>query len=376
MKIRLALLLAVAACSEPPWRAPSIEVGAAGATGTTVTHALRRAASEREWRFEEALHPGTLAARRRRHLAEGTLAAFRDQGERLFSLDAPWQDAPARPVTPLHVAGGPRTPDATRCRGCHDLGGAGGSGRYSDLAYFDAVGDDTLSARRRLPRMLAGAALLDLAARSDGGMHPFGWAVGRARSLREMVGWSLQTHLGAAPSEIDDQEVDALATYIALLPPPISLHPRQDSLALRAQEGAELFREIGCAGCHSPSLPVADPVLQLSGGRRIDLSPLLSSDGRAPYRIHPLSDLRPHAMGEALSERGDDHFITTPLWGVASRGPFLHDGRAGTLEDAIVAHGGEAAPSRDAYRALGERRSRIQLFLLTQTRPPVLQLTR
>ena len=51
-------------------------------------------------------------------------------------------------------------------------------------------------------------------------------------------------------------------------------------------------------------------------------------------------------------------FLTRPLWGLAETAPYLHDGRAPTVHDAIVLHGGEATAARDAYLALDEQRTR------------------
>lgn len=57
---------------------------------------------------------------------------------------------------------------------------------------------------------------------------------------------------------------------------------------------------------------------------------------------------------------------TTPLWGVRFRKRFLHDGRAGTLEEAILAHGGEAARSRERFQQLSRlERASILAFLKT-----------
>ncbi|HZR81388.1 MAG TPA: di-heme oxidoredictase family protein [Candidatus Binatia bacterium] len=70
------------------------------------------------------------------------------------------------------------------------------------------------------------------------------------------------------------------------------------------------------------------------------------------------SDLLLHDMGPGLADGiadGDasgSEFRTAPLWGVGRSAPYLHDGRAATLEDAIVAHGGEATASRDRFLAL------------------------
>ncbi len=63
--------------------------------------------------------------------------------------------------------------------------------------------------------------------------------------------------------------------------------------------------------------------------------------------------------GSARGPASDGHkipllsFRTAPLWGVARSAPYLHDGRAATLEEAIAAHGGEASQARDAFLVLG-----------------------
>jgi CxxC motif-containing protein (DUF1111 family) len=91
--------------------------------------------------------------------------------------------------------------------------------------------------------------------------------------------------------------------------------------------------------------------------------------------VRLFSDLKRHHMGEAMAEpRPDggaagDVFVTRPLWGVARSRPYLHDGRAPTLEDAILLHGGEAQASRDAFAALPEpERGPLRIFLTSLTR--------
>ena len=63
---------------------------------------------------------------------------------------------------------------------------------------------------------------------------------------------------------------------------------------------------------------------------------------------------------------------TPPLWGVASTAPYLHDGRAATLKEAILWHGGEAQASRDQFAALsGNDQELVIAFLRTLQAPPV-----
>ena len=64
-----------------------------------------------------------------------------------------------------------------------------------------------------------------------------------------------------------------------------------------------------------------------------------------------------------------DTFITPPLWGLARSRPYLHDGRAPTIEDAILLHGGEAQRVRDAYAGLDENdRGALRVFLISLNR--------
>jgi CxxC motif-containing protein (DUF1111 family) len=101
-----------------------------------------------------------------------------------------------------------------------------------------------------------------------------------------------------------------------------------------------LFNSVGCAGCHTPSLP----------------GPGTPTAAQKPVRLY--SDLLLHDLGPALADNvqqggaGGSEFRTAPLWGAVDRRHFLHDGRAATLTDAIAAHGGQAATASAAFSAL------------------------
>jgi hypothetical protein len=81
-----------------------------------------------------------------------------------------------------------------------------------------------------------------------------------------------------------------------------------------------------------------------------------SATGSGIVRLY--GDLKRHNMGPRLAEQVDEIgtgasvFLTENLWGVGSTPPYLHDGRATTLTEAILEHGGEAQASRDAFAAL------------------------
>ena len=94
------------------------------------------------------------------------------------------------------------------------------------------------------------------------------------------------------------------------------------------QNGSNLFRSIGCALCHSPSLTTGASIFTGMGG----------------VTYHPFSDFALHHMGSGLADginqgaAGPDQFRTAPLWGVGQRLFFLHDGRTADLLQAIETH--------------------------------------
>ena len=184
-------------------------------------------------------------------------------------------------------------------------------------------------------------------------------------------------------NEITDGQLGALTMFIAMQEvPEIDMPLRSDLMALWPQ-GETRFRELGCASCHVPSLPLdrTEYSLKLHGGgtvtvdlARVGSGPRMNTDG-GPVRVQLFSDLKRHAMGASLREsrgyRGvlAAQFLTRPLWGVARSRPYLHDARAPTLDAAILAHGGEALAARDAYAALSdEERGPLRIYLTSLSR--------
>lgn len=153
----------------------------------------------------------------------------------------------------------------------------------------------------------------------------------------------------AAPNggepEIEDADVGALVLFQRVLAVP----PRRNVDDPAVRRGGGLFRKAGCAACHVPTLET---------GEVADL-PALSRQ-----RIHAYTDLLLHDMGPGLADGRPDHaasgseWRTPPLWGLGrtpdiARGEFyLHDGRAPSLEEAVLWHGGEAAAARARFIAL------------------------
>jgi len=138
--------------------------------------------------------------------------------------------------------------------------------------------------------------------------------------------------------DIDLETVNRTADYMRLLELP-ARDPADPA-------GVALFAEVGCDTCHTPSLRTRSdwPVPQLAG---VD-APLFT-------------DMLLHDMGEGFSDGLSDgvaspsEWRTAPLLGLRHLRYYLHDGRADTVEAAIVAHGApgsEAAFSADLYAAL------------------------
>jgi cytochrome c peroxidase len=86
----------------------------------------------------------------------------------------------------------------------------------------------------------------------------------------------------------------------------------------------------------------------------------LKTDSSGAAMVELYGDLKRHYMGTGLAEGIDEvgtgaaTFLTENLWGVGSTGPYLHDGRATTLTEAILEHGGEAANSKNFFTALNQ----------------------
>jgi CxxC motif-containing protein (DUF1111 family) len=95
------------------------------------------------------------------------------------------------------------------------------------------------------------------------------------------------------------------------------------------------------------------------------------------------ADLKRHDMGPELAESFgnelDPFFTTARLWGVADTAPYLHDGRATTVSEAILLHGGEAEAARNAFAGASQSdRDQLLLFLQSLRTPaaPAIDLTR
>ena len=204
----------------------------------------------------------------------------------------------------------------------------------------------------------------------------FGWKAGQS-SLTHQIAGALNTDMGVMTSvlpkpdcgameqncgndkgpELSDDRLADLIKYVSLL----GMRARRDLDDPVALQGEKLFGDNGCASCHIP---------ELKTGKHHPLAELRDQT------IHPFTDLLLHDMGPGLADNLGEReatgaeWRTTPLWGIGLSAcvtggvegafqhqtctphhDYLHDGRARSIEEAILWHGGEAQKSRDAYAA-------------------------
>ena len=208
-----------------------------------------------------------------------------------------------------------------------------------------------------------------VARQKDGRVGRFGWKA-QVPSLRDFVlnacaieiGLETPTHHQAtdpfgfgdkAPGlDMSAEDCDALIAYVHDLPAPVARNPQSHA------GGLELFKETGCADCHKPSLGAIDGIY---------------------------SDLLLHEMGSTLSDSGayygdDDEsspgatkpgeWRTPPLWGIADSAPYLHDGRAQSLTEAIRLHDGQGTWSVAKFNKMSSNdRLRLIDFLKSLAAP-------
>jgi CxxC motif-containing protein (DUF1111 family)/fibronectin type 3 domain-containing protein len=184
----------------------------------------------------------------------------------------------------------------------------------------------------------------------------FGYKGGRARISHQIAG-ALNTDMGvttsifptrnkqtnSGPIELADSDLANWVRYIAAL----GVNARRDLTNAQALHGEQLFASANCVQCHVPTLTTGPyhPMAELRN-----------------QTIHPYTDLLLHDMGTGLADNMGEgvatgsEWRTSPLWsigltaGVSGGEAYLHDGRARSLEEAILWHGGEAQAAEENFR--------------------------
>jgi hypothetical protein len=230
------------------------------------------------------------------------------------------------------------------------------------LGFLDAIPDSEILSRED-PDDLDGDGIRGVARRIDvGGVEEighFGWkaqipdivdfirdAMGAELGLTTTddgrgFGLRMDADLVADP-ELSQGDLDDMAFFLSNLASP----QRGGSQAPELPVGEMLFATIGCATCHVPTLASALGPVDL-------YSDLLLHD------VMP-DDFR----GMAEPGAGVGLYRTPPLWGARKTSPYMHDGRAETLEEAILHHHGEADAVRQDFEALSAQdRAALLLFV-------------
>lgn len=228
-------------------------------------------------------------------------------------------------------------------------------------------------------------------------VRPFG-RKGEFSTVRAFDLGAMQFHFGMQPVEVvGDEDSDGDGVSNELLIGEISaLHIFLTTRAKPVEEkltdkkGFKKFEEIGCIACHKPSfntdsrkLTYSFPEVEEDPKANIFYEVNLVSTAKfkplpqGGIEVPSFSDLKRHDMGDGLKEDFDEvsdktnrEFITARLWGVRDTAPYLHDGRATTITEAILAHGGEAEDARSNFEGLSNgEQDKILAFLYSLRTP-------
>lgn len=180
--------------------------------------------------------------------------------------------------------------------------------------------------------------------------------------------------------DLNESQCRALTAFVKQLPRPQLVLPESPEQQSRIHSGERNFLRIGCADCHVPEFAgitgfYSDMLLHDMGNSLADLAsanPELDSTVQIQSRGG-------YSGGGSIAVAGvralpcdcEREWKTPPLWGVADSAPYLHDGRAETLQAAIMAHDGEAAPARYSYTILSDDEQSNLLTFLDALRAPL-----
>ena len=176
-------------------------------------------------------------------------------------------------------------------------------------------------------------------------VHQIAYALNRDMGVTSSLFPILDGENSAGPVEISEQDLDLLNRYVALL----GVGAQRGVGSPEVARGKQLFTTASCVQCHTATLTTSayHPMGELRN-----------------QTIHPYTDLLLHDMGPGLADNMDEEgasgseWRTAPLWnlglsaGVSGGQGYLHDGRAQTIEEAILWHGGEAETAKENFRTM------------------------
>ncbi len=252
--------------------------------------------------------------------------------------------------------------------------------------FVEAIANSTLLAiRDRQPAELRGTALEVpvLEANNNSRIGRFGWKSQHA-SLESFSADAYLNEMGITsplfPNEntssgrdvrrfdpVPDPEDDgvdivAFANFIRS-----TKAPSRGPITREVRAGEQLFRQVGCAVCHVPSITTASPGTRINGGA------FTVPRSLGNKIIHPYSDFLLHDIGtgDGIPFLPTPEFAftanlirTAPLWGLRTRNRLMHDGLSFTKQEAIRRHAGQAASVTSRYNALSDaEKNQILAFL-------------
>ncbi len=276
---------------------------------------------------------------------------------------------------------------------------------------IDLIGDGAISAAASRQRQNKPTIAGRPGQTPGGRIGRFGWQAQQA-SLSEFVltacavelGLNVPGHQQAGDpqrpdqpppgSDLDVEQCAALIAFVAALPRPHQQIPPADRALIA--EGHRTFAKIGCVDCHLYELGgvkgiYSDLLLhemgyQLAGSSRNGggygafVAPIAQGEPGSPTspatsKLAALRNERSQRQTggwgkEFRNGPGPFECRTPPLWGVAASAPYLHDGRAATLRDAILMHAGQGAAAKDEFQKLDERQKQLVLIFLNSLKAP------
>lgn len=266
------------------------------------------------------------------------------------------------------------------------------------FAFLARFVDPQQAGPARQPLLVSGR----VAHLKDGKVGRFGWKANVA-TLRDFTFQACSNELGlevpgfprAAPPwiknykapglDLSADQCDCLAEFVASLPRPVVRAPETPDHGVEIAAGHKIFAAMGCAVCHREKLGDVNGIYSdlllhdmgqsLSGsgfyGTNVsNVEFVKAKDGSEPIPVNRDVPGRPSREKPPTFGAGAREWRTPPLWGLRDSAPYLHDGRAETIADAIVMHDGEGAMAAQAFEKLTpEQRRQLDMFLQSLAAP-------
>ncbi len=242
---------------------------------------------------------------------------------------------------------------------------------------IDSISDEVIEAGAEIKQVGFGDISGRVSRLKDGSIGRFGWKA-QKKSLYDFtmtacaveLGLNVPDHAQAGTPlspeyttigyDLNQQECNALVDFLSNLPAPLPRQPANDSEAEYLKAGEQHFASVGCAACHKPDLGevaglYSDLLVHDMGADLVDTGDYGSFTPVPDSAEEVVQELVEAKEGEEMKTElrvvgaTRQEWRTAPLWGCRDSAPYLHDGRAETLEQAIAFHGGEAVGPAQKY---------------------------